>query len=430
MIGALAALLSGLGCLAATATQRQPNIVLILADDVGREVLECYGGQSHATPRLNRLAAEGLRFDQAHVMPVCHPTRISLLTGQYPFRLGNPDWGTFPRDAENCTLASVLQQAGYSTAVVGKWQLALLGDDLEQPHRMGFDEYCLLGWHEGAWYYEPAVWQNGQRRNDVQGKYGHDIDLEYLTDFIRRHKDQPFFAFYSMVLCHAETNDLDKPVPTGPLGRYLNYSEMVAAMDERVGRVVDLIDELGLSQDTLIVFATDNGCPKQSLIDNTDGKYVYEQVVSKFRGRDVPGGKGDLTDWGTRVPLIVRWPGVVQPGQATDDLVDASDFLPTLAKIADVSLPAHTKRDGYSFAGRILRNEPGPREWVFAEHEGDYFVKDRHWKLYKNGQFFNVESDHDEKAPLATDHLDGEAAAAFKQLSLARDKVIGSMKPK
>lgn len=425
-----AAVLLGLGYLAASASGRQPNIVLVLADDVGREVLECYGGQSYATPRLNQLAAQGLRFEQAHVMPVCHPTRISLLTGQYPFRLDNPEWGTFPRDAENRTLASMLKRAGYATAIAGKWQLAVLGDDLEQPHRMGFDEYCLLGWHEGAWYYEPVVWQNGRRRDDVQGKYGHDIDLAYLTNFIRRHKDQPFFAFYQMVLCHSETNDLDHPAPTGPLGRYLSYSEMVAAMDQRVGRVVDLIDELGLSQDTLIVFVTDNGSPKQSLIDDTGGKYVYEQIVSKYRGRDIPGGKGDLTDWGTRVPLIVRWPSVVKPGQVTGDLVDASDFLPTIAEIAGASPPADVHLDGQSFASRILHNEPAPRSWAFAEHMGNYFVKDRRWKLYKNGQFFNVENDPDEKSPLATDRLEGSVAGAFKRLSQARDQTIGNAQPK
>jgi arylsulfatase A len=418
------------GCATAFAEARQPNIVLILADDVGREVLECYGGESYPTPRLNRLANEGVRFDQAHVMPVCHPTRICLLTGQYPFRLGNPDWGTFPRDAEHRTLANLLKQAGYATAVVGKWQLTLLRDDPQHPHRMGFDECCLLGWHEGPWYFEPVVWQNGKRRDDVQGRYGHDIDIEYLADFIRRHRDEPFFAFYSMVLCHAETNDLDHPVPTGPLGRYLSYAEMVAAMDERVGRVVDLIAELGLAEDTVILFTTDNGSPKQTLVNHAGGDYIYEPVVSQFRGRAVPGGKATLTDGGTRVPLIAQGPGRIAPGRVTDDLVDASDLLPTIAEIAGARLPAGATLDGQSFAGRLLRDEPNERQWVFAEHDGKYFVKDRAWKLFNDGRFFNLQHDPDGTTPLDAESLIGESAAAFQRLSRVRKELVGSAQPR
>ena len=104
--------------------------------------------------------------------------------------------------------------------MVGKWQLALLGENLQHPHRMGFDEYCLYGWHEGPWYYRPHIWQNGKLRNDVRERYGPDVVCDYLIDFIERNKNGPFFAFYSMSLCHAETNDLDEPAPTGPKGRY------------------------------------------------------------------------------------------------------------------------------------------------------------------------------------------------------------------
>ena len=135
--------------LAVAPADRQPNIVLVLVDDVGREALGCYGGTSYKTPSIHRLAAGGVRLTHAYAMPVCHPTRICLLTGQYPFRLGNPLWGSFPPQAERRTLAQVLKNAGYATAVVGKWQLALLKDDLDQLCRMGFDEYCLFGWHEG-----------------------------------------------------------------------------------------------------------------------------------------------------------------------------------------------------------------------------------------------------------------------------------------
>jgi arylsulfatase A-like enzyme len=187
-------------------------------------------------------------------MPVCHPTRTTLLTGQYPFRLAHPEWGTFPREVESRTLPALLKTAGYATGVAGKWQLTLLKDDLEQPRRMGFDEYCLYGWHEGPWYYQPHIWQNGKLREDVRDRYGPDVICDYIIDFVERNKDRPFFAFYSMSLCHAETNDLDKPAPVGPNGRYDSYAEMVVKMDERVGRVVDAVDRFGLREKTLIIY--------------------------------------------------------------------------------------------------------------------------------------------------------------------------------
>ena len=313
---------------------QQPNIVLILADDVGREVLGCYGGTSYKTPNIDRLAASGMRFQHFYTMPVCHPTRICLMTGQYPFRLANPPWGTFPKSAESRTLANILKRAGYATAIAGKWQLALLKDDLQQPHRMGFDEYCLYGWHEGPWYYQPYIWQNGKRRTDVQDRYGPDVTCDYVIDFIERNKSRPFFAFYSMELCHAETNDLEKPAPVGPNGRYDTYAEMVDKMDERVGRVVAALDRLQLRNNTLVVFTTDNGTAAHNLAGVEGDELIYEPVVSKMGDREIPGGKATLTDWGTRVPLIASWPGTIVPGQVSDDLVDMSDILPSLADVA------------------------------------------------------------------------------------------------
>ena len=145
-----------------------PNIVFILADDLGIEPLGCYGGTSFQTPHLDGLAAAGMRFQHCYSMPVCHPTRVCLLTGRYPRHIGQPRWGTFPRELESQTLAQRLKQAGYATAVAGKWQLTLLRDDPQHPHRMGFDEYCLFGWHEGARYHDPLIWQNAQLREGIR----------------------------------------------------------------------------------------------------------------------------------------------------------------------------------------------------------------------------------------------------------------------
>ncbi len=398
---------------------KQPNIVLILADDVGREVLGCYGGTSYSTPNIDRLAADGIRYQHSYTMPVCHPTRICLLTGQYPFRLGHPEWGSFPREVETRTLPAVLKRAGYATAIAGKWQLAMLKDDLEQPHRMGFDDYCLYGWHEGPWYYQPYIWQNGKLRADARDRYGPDVMCDFLIDFMERHKDGPFFAYYPMSLCHAETNDLDKPAPFGPKGRYDSYAEMVAKMDERVGRVVAALDRLGMRESTLIVYFSDNGTAEHNLISAKGDHYIYEHVVSKWGGKEVRGGKATLTDWGTRVPLIINWPGTVEPGEVCDDLVDASDFLPSLADVAGAKLP-EVHLDGHSVAAQ-LRNHAAPRNWVFAEHKGHCFVRNQRWKLYNDGRFYDMQVDLDEKQPLQTDALSSEALASYRKLEAALD---------
>jgi arylsulfatase A len=403
-----------------TASARPPNIVLILADDVGREVLGCYGGTSYHTPNIDRLAADGMRFEHAYVMPVCHPTRTALLTGRYPFRLGHPEWGTFPRKEEQRTLPALLRRAGYCCAVAGKWQLTLLKGDLEQPNRMGFDEYCLLGWHEGPWYYHPHIWQNGKRRRDVRDRYGPDVNCEFIIDFIERHRKQPFFAFYSMSLCHAETNDLERPAPVGPNGRYDSYAEMVEKMDEHVGRIIEAVDRRGLRENTLLVFFSDNGTAARNLIDAEGDKYIYEPVVSKMGEREIPGGKGTLTDWGTRVPLIARWPATINSGEVTTDLMDASDLMPTFVDVAGATLPADLKLDGSSFIAQ-LRDEAPPRRWVFAEHRDRCFVRNQRWKLYRDGRLFDMEIDPDELRPLPNEGLSLAASLARSELQRALD---------
>jgi arylsulfatase A-like enzyme len=239
---------------------------------------------------------------------------------------------------------------------------------------------------------------------------------------MERSKDRPFFAFYSMSLCHAETNDLPKPAPVGPNGRYDSYAEMVVKMDERVGRVVVALDRLGVRDKTLIVYLTDNGTAAQTIVDAEGDEYIYEDVVSKFGGREIPGGKATLTDWGTRVPLIVNWQGTVRPGEVSNDLVDVSDILPSLADVANAELPAGIQLDGHSLTGQ-MRNDAPPRPWVFAEHKGKCFVRNQRWKLYNDGRFYDVQSDPDEDKPLAKVGLPLAASIARDELQRAFDSL-------
>ena len=401
----------------------RPNVVLIMADDVGCDAIGCYGGQSYATPNVDAIAAGGMQFSHCYSMPSCHPTRMALMTGRYSRRLGSPKWGSFPTTEESRTIARVLKNAGYATAVAGKWQLALLGDDLTQPLRLGFDHYSVFGWHEGPRYHEPMVYQNARLRDDTHGRYGPDLYSEFLIDFMRENVRRRFFAYFPMALCHDVTDDLDAPVPYGPRGRYDNFAEMMAEMDRVVGKIVDAIDELGLTDGTLVIFTCDNGTPMRGIVRADDGKYIREPVYSVHNGRRVQGGKTLLTDGGTHVPLLVRWPGVVEPGQVVDDLVDFSDFIPTLADLCGGAVPGGVTLDGRSFADRLTNNQPAERRWAYAEGKNGYWVRTRDWKLYDDGRLFHMAEDADEKSPVDTSDLTGAAAEAYAELQAALSEV-------
>lgn len=402
----------------------KPNVLLIMADDVGVDALGCYGGESYKTPRLDALANEGTRFTHCYSMPVCHPTRITLMTGRYPFRTSNPKWGSFPREEERNNIGQVMKRAGYATAVAGKWQICMMKDDLDHAQRLGFDESCLFGWHEGARYHSPFIYQNGKLRDGLEDRYGPDVYVEFLIDFIARNKSKPFFAYYPMALCHDVTDDLQDPVPFGPEGHYDTFKTMAEAMDVRIGRLIDALDRLGVRENTLVLFTTDNGTPRSSIYSaepNPDPKkkdtYIRVPVVSRQNGKDVPGGKGLLTNGGTHVPLIANWPAKIKPSQVADDLVDFSDFLPTIARIAHADLPAGVLLDGHSFAPRLIDGQPTTRTWAFAEHGKKYWVRDRRWKLYGNDRFYDVETDPAEKTPITLTESSPMATSARRKLA-------------
>ena len=406
----------------------RPNFLLIMADDVGREVLGCYGGSSYQTPQLDALAAGGIRFRHCYSMPVCHPTRLALMTGRYPFR--NPaGWGSWPSGVT--TFAQILKQSGYATAVAGKWQLTLMKRQPDHARQLGFDQSALFGWHEGPRYHNPMIYRNGVVWEEMQRPevYGPDVYVDFLIDFMTKNRDRPFLAYYPMALCHEISDDFLPVPPPAPDGHYVTYAEMVADMDERVGRLVAALDRLGLRRKTIVLFTTDNGSPRSYLthIEHRDGKVVrhHAPVVSLLDGRPVRGGKGSMNDLGTRVPLIANWPGTTPAGRVLDDLVDFTDFLPTLAELAGAPLPEGLQIDGHSFAPQILGRPGKPRGWVFCEHRGRRWVRTQRWKLYDDGRLFDMEADPEEKKPVAAQTQTAEAAAARQQLQQAFDQLIG-----
>jgi len=410
----------------------QPNIVLIMADDVGCEPIGAYGGERWKTPHIDALAKGGMKLDYCFSMPVCHPTRICLMTGKYPFRL-NSGWGSFPKMEEKNTVAQVLKKAGYATAIAGKWQLCLMKNDTEQPARMGFDEWSVFGWHEGARFHEPYIYQDGRLRTDTKGKYGPDMYVDFLSEFMENSKKakKPFFAYYSMALAHDVTDDIPKQVPYVPgKDRWMNYGEMVESMDDMVGKLVTKIDQLGLRESTIILFTGDNGTAKRSKLRHIEGrKYETEKVYSIRNGKRIPGGKGTLLDIGTNVPLIANWPGRIKAGISNDNLVDFSDWLPTLAELGATKV-SH-KIDGISFAPALFGLSGS--KWnvisvAFSESKGGKaWVRTQRYKLYNNGNFYDVRNDAMEKKPLK--NVAGQPAreraalqAAFAKLNYPNKK--------
>jgi arylsulfatase A len=360
--------------------ERRPNILLIMADDLGYECLGAYGGRSYQTPHLDALAKAGTRFDNCFSTPKCSPSRVTMMTGRYTVRT-TLKWGHIPKD--EITFGHGLQQAGYATALAGKWQVGRIKDDPGCVRRFGFQESAVWAWHEGSRYWQPMIYRNDRLMTDVADRYGPDVYTDFLIEFMEQNRDRPFLAYYPMCLTHYPKKD--EPAPNDR--KHLSFAEMVSSMDDMVGKLVAALDRLGLRENTLILFTADNGSPTSE--------------VSLMGDRKISGGKAKLTDNGTRVPLIANWTGKVPAGQVNDDLIDFSDSLPTLAALGGAKLPADRTIDGQSFAPQILGQTGTPREWVFTEWAGKSWVRDKQWKLYRSGRLYDLRQDPDEKQPLA-----------------------------
>ena len=393
---------------------RPPNIVLILVDDLGTEALGCYGGTSYATPTIDKMAAQGVRFNHAYAYPLCTPTRVSIMTGKYNFR----NWKAFGiLDPAEKTFGHYLQKEGFKTCMVGKWQLqsydppGFPGSELRRNTGMkvedaGFDEYCM--WHtghtedKGSRFADPIIYRNGSFLTNTHGKYGPDIFTDYLLDFIDRHKDEPFFAYYPMALTHdpfVPTPDSEAwEDPTLRLkGNPRYFKDMVEYTDKIVGRIIRKLEEEELSDETLVIFYSDNG--------------THWAIYSDVGDQKIQGGKRLEIDAGTRVPLIVRWPGKVKPGYVSESMVAPSDFIPTLFEAIQRPKPFEIGSDGESFLSALTGPAPKRRDWVFIDHDPRpgwdkekfirrVFVRGSQFKLYDDGRFFVTDQDPLEQKPI------------------------------
>ena len=425
---------------------KKPNIIFILSDDLGYETLGCYGGTSYKTPNLDDLAKTGARFNNAHVQPLCTPTRVQLMSGKYNFR-NYIGFGLM--DPKERTFGHIYSENGYKTCIAGKWQLYSYNPPGEKPEDRnkgqkiedaGFDEYCV--WHahqteeKGSRYKDPIIYQNGEYLKDTKNQYGDDIFADYINDFIEKNQDEPFFIYFPMTLTHdpkeptpdSEEYKLFEPPSNKTLGGTTFdelenwdddpkfYKDMVEYHDKIIGRIVSKLESLNLREDTLIIYAGDNG--------TTRG------IVSMMGDKESIGGKGLTSDTGTHVPLICNWPKAVPQETVIDDLVDASDFLPTMLDISNIEHNDIT--DGRSFYSQISGGKGNPREWIYFYFDPNSprlkrpvseFVRERKWKLYSDDRMFNVLDDPDEKNIISCNENE-ETKEVYKKLK----KILADIK--
>lgn len=411
----------------------RPNIIFAMVDDLGKEWINCYGGEDIATPNVDKLAKTGLLFHNAYSMPQCTPTRATLLTGQYPFRHGWVNHWDVPRWGRGChfdpeknpSIARVLKSAGYRTCIAGKWQI---NDFRLQPkvlNELGFDEFAMWTGFEsgnrpsGQRFWNPYIF-TAQGSKTYEGDFGPDICNEFILDFIgRQQQDTPFFVYYPMMLTHGPLTTTPHK-PDAPKGE--QFRGMVQYMDFLMGRIVTKLEKTDLRENTIVVWTTDNG---------TGGK------SNTLNSRVVRGAKGKTLENGVCEPFIVSCPGLVPEGVTTDALTDFTDLLPTFAELADAQLPEGHTLDGKSFAPLILgKSDDGPRQWIMAMGGGggtydengrvinvyryrDRVIRDKRYKLYvetdrSSAKLVDLKEDPDEYVNRLGDHALTEVRARLE----------------
>jgi arylsulfatase A-like enzyme len=358
------------------AAVEKPNILFILADDLGKEWISCYGAEDISTPNIDALAVGGMKFHNAYSMPQCTPSRATLLTGTYPWRNGwvnhwdVPRWGVGYFDwkqKRNTTVAQLMKIAGYATTAAGKWQLNDFRVDPQAMKDHGFDDWLMwTGYETGNKpsanrYADPYI--NTPKGSEAyDGKFGPDLYADHLISFMKQHRDQPMFLYHAMALPHTPfVTTPDEPKAESPLDK---HKAMVRYMDKEVGRLVAALDELGLREKTIIVFTTDNG--------STNG------ITGTLKGHKVNGAKARKSEAGVNNPFIVNAPGMVTAGIETDALTDFSDLLPTFVDLGGGKLPDDLKIDGVSFAPVILdKAKDSGREWIMALGHGPAILDEK-----------------------------------------------------
>ena len=424
----LALVVSLIGCTAVpastpTADGRPLNVIVIMADDSGAECYTPYGGTGYSTPNIAEMAERGMLFTAAHSQPICTPTRVKLMTGMSNGR-NYIRFGML--DAQAYTFGNLMQDHGYATGLVGKWQLWGRADEPFaheglHPTQAGFDEY--LCWHldrRQSRYWNPVLDLNGEYLDTTEEDYGPTIFADFAIDFIDRHQDEPFFLYYPMVLPH-------DPFPVTPLSEdrnsrdgQANFGDMVAYVDHNIGRINEALAERGLADNTLVIFTADNGSPRQ--------------ITSHIGELAIAGGKGHAHQYGTHVPMVVACEGLIEPGGVNNDLIDFADFFATIAEVTGADVPEGISLDGVSFLPQLRGEAGSPHDYLYCYYNArptnpgwwglgvQRFVHDGDYKLYARGEFYNMQADPLEESPIAEADMTAEQRAIRERFQQVLDE--------
>ncbi len=416
--GAAALSLKGSEANAQPQPARKPNIIFILADDLGYGDVGCYGQEVIETPRVDQMAAEGMRFTDCYAgSTVCAPSRCCLMTGRdtgHALVRGN---ARIPLRPEHVTVAELLKDAGYATGIVGKWGLGE-PDTTGIPNGQGFDYWFgYLNQGRAHNYYPDYLWLNEEKvylEGNADGKkeqYSHDLFTEHGLNFIREHRDEPFFLYMAYTLPHAN-NELGRETGDGmevpDYGAYAardwpspqkGHAAMITRLDRDTGRILDLLKELGIDGDTIVFFTSDNGPHKEGGADP-----AFFNSWGPLRGY-----KRDLYEGGIRVPMIVRWPGKIAAGTESDVPWAFWDFPPTACELAGAECSDGI--EGLSMAPALFGQEPPEREfmyWEFQQREFKQAVRIGDMKAVRVGltrttEVYDLAEDIGETRDLAAD---------------------------
>ena len=387
-------------------TDLVPNLIFVLTDDLGFDLLSCYGSDQFKTPHVDALAAEGIRFRFCHTSPVCIASRAQFLAGQHPFRNDHIDGPVTKVPSELPSVARVLKEAGYATALDGKWMVN------GRPSDWGFDEEDKT---PGQRYWAGVG-------KDGKPLYKPDLMHDWAVWFIERNAHRPFFLWYSLHVPHADLSYTPDSAPetiAQSKDRNLDpkkrkavqqtiMADNLAYMDKLIGKLMAELDRLKLREKTMVLFSGDNG---------TAGHFT-------IGGRRLAGAKRHMTDGGPAVPLIVRWPGTAPAGKVSDDLVGFEDFLPMFADLAGAEMPKGHVSDGVSFSPQLRGEKGKPQETIFTQFQDQWFVRDQRRKLYHDGRLVDT-SDYPFQEKLLPADAEPEVRKRFQKvmddLGVAKD---------
>ena len=359
-----------------------PNIILIMGDDVGYEIPAYTGGESYSTPNIDRLASMGMQFTRCYASPLCSPSRFALLTGKYNFRnYADTSWGSM--NINEYTIGNMMRDAGYSTCVAGKWQL---NGGAASITALGFDRHSvtaaskinLSGTDDESGedvYKNPKILQDGVNLDSsLLGKYGEDVNLDFMFNYMDSVKDKPFFVYWAPNLCHKPFSPTPDNVEFQSWDPYKHddadsvfYPSMVKYYDKEVGRLLDKLQSSSYGKNTIVIYiGGDNG--------------TVNEIHSRFKGQVIEGGKGKYYEYGIHVPMIVYWPGAVTGGSVSNNMIDLVDFLPTIAAMSNNSVPSsHGTIDGISFIPELFGFTQGGnlRQYSFNWYNPDQHGPDQ-----------------------------------------------------